>query len=323
MKVILSHPYCGPIYWWFSRDRKYAFPKKPGHSYYASLFGDVDKHLDIALACALIYEEFVLPAADAAYPGLGDLQHISPTDLGLEVSAWDAVHEARKLSDPIKDSWRSDMVLSQLLDKKSNAEVDMELHYAVADVLLAAEHRAPVLCSDGRRALVRRLIELGIVSPDPGVVAGFSSEKSVGEMVDSYARVEGLTFGTDDMRQFADLKWALPLREYADGFQRVLNDPSTQSVDDLYKAIASALESKLLAERVRGAFAATSQVMDLGGLIPGVGTVMSALGLGSDAGAAIAQGRAGRVRWFELSQAVSGARQRSALEAELRSRGLR
>ena len=323
MKVILSHPYCGPIYWWFEQERSSALSKKPKHSYYASLFGDVDSHLDVALACALIYEDFVIPAADAVYPGLGELKHFCPADLGLEVSQWDPVHEARRLSESVCESWRSDPVLRPLLSGKTESEVGMELHYAVADVLLAAEYDAPVLCSDGRRAVVRRLIELGAVGAHPDVATTFSSEGSVSQLVDSYAKVAGLTFGVDGIRQFADLKWMSPLREYADGFQRVLNNPRTRSVDDLYEAIASALESKALAERVQGAFEATGHVMDLAGLVPGIGTVAGLAGLGTDAGASTARNRIEHVRWFELSEAVAGARRRLALEAELRARGLR
>jgi hypothetical protein len=323
MKVILSQPYCGAMYWWFNSERQHALPKNPSHPYYASLFGDVNRHLDIALACALIYEDFVIPAADAIYPGLGDLDHFSPADLGLEISAWDPIHEARALSDPVSEIWRSDPTLRKLLNEKTEPEAHMELHYAVADILLASEYKAPVICSDGRRAVVRRLIELGVANPDPTVARTFSLQKDVAEMVESYAEITSLTFETDDLRQFADLKWASPLREYADGLQRVLNDPHTQSIDDLYRAIADALESKILAERVQGAFAAAGHVMDLGALIPGVGTVAGAIGLGTNASAAIAQGRVEHLRWFELAQAVSGTRQLSAIEAELRSRGLR
>lgn len=323
MKVILSHPYVGPIYWWFDQERQYAHPKKPGHPYYAALFGDVDRHLDVALACALIYEEFIVPAADAVHPGMGDMRHFSPADLGLEVSEWDPIHEAHRLSEHVRADWQADPVLAKLLAGKPESEVGLELHYAVADVLLAAAYNAPVLCSNGRRAVVRRLIELGVVPAHPGVAAAFSSDKSVTEMVDSYAKVAGLTFGADSLSDFADLKWMSPLREYADGFQRALDEPSTRSTDDLYEAIAKALETEALAKRVQGAFDATGHVMDLVGLVPGIGTVTGLIGLGSNAAAHAAEKQAARVRWFELSDAVAGVRRRSALEAELDARGFR
>ena len=47
--------------------------KDPAHPYYAALFGNVSAHIDVALACALIYEDIIIPAADAIAPGLGEL----------------------------------------------------------------------------------------------------------------------------------------------------------------------------------------------------------------------------------------------------------
>jgi hypothetical protein len=323
MKVILSHPYCGPLYWWFDQERSYALPKTPDHPYYAALFGDVDAPLDVALACALIYEDIVLPAADAVFPGMGDLQHIPAAELGLEVTSWDPLRDADQLSASVREEWRSDPALAQLLAGKSDTDVGLELHYAVADVLLAGEYNAPVLCSDGRRALVRRLIDLSVVQARPEVAAAFASDKSLGQLVDSYAKVAGLTFDADSVRTFVNLKWMSPLREYADGFQRTLADPRTRSTDDLYEAIAKAMESEALAERVQGAFEATGHVMDVAGLIPGVGSVTGFVGLGTDAAAAAAESAARRVRWFELSGIVTCARSRLALEQELGLRGLR
>jgi hypothetical protein len=311
------------MYWWFSQERDVAQPKKPSHSYYASLFGEVDQHLNVALACALIFEDFVIPAADAVWPGFGDLRHFSAADLGLEVSEWEPVHEARRLSAALSEDWRSDPVLAGLLARKSETEVQMELHYAVADVLLAAEYNAPVLCSDGRRAVVRRLLDLGVVAAQPGVLKAFSSDRSVSEMVDSYANLVSLTFAPDGIRAFADLKWMSPLREYADGFQRILNDPRVRSVEDFYEAIAVALESKSLAESVQGTFKATGSVMDIAGLVPGVGTVAGLVGIGAAASAAAAQKQADRFRWVELGDVVASAHNLLAVEAKIRALGLR
>lgn len=311
------------MYWWFSQERDFAQPKKPSHSYYASLFGEVDRHLDVTLACALIFEDFVIPAADAVWPGFGDLRHFSAADLGLEVSEWEPVHEARQLSEAVREDWRSDPVLAGLLAGRPEPEVQMELHYAVADVLLAAEYNAPVLCSDGRRAVVRRLLDLGVVAAQPGVLEAFSSETSVSEMIDSYTDVVGLTFAPDGIRAFADLKWMSPLRDYADGFQRVLNDPHVRSVDDFYAAIATALDSKSLAESVQGTFKATGGVMDIAGLVPGIGTAAGLLGLGAAASAAAAQKQVDRMRWVELGGVVASARELVAVEAEIRARGIR
>ena len=316
MKVILSYPYSGCLYWWFAKERSPALSRRrTGHSYYDFLFGNVERHLDIALACALIYEDFVIPPADAISPGFGDLRHFTQTDLGIEVSEWDFLAEAHRVVEPVKESWQSDPLLTTLLGGKSDIEVSMELEYAVADVLLANEYDADVICSDGRRAVIRRLVELGIITAS-------LEDKSVSHLVDSYTKVTGLTFGVDGVRRFIDLKWMAPLREYADSFRKTVENPSMRSTEDLYVEIAKAMESITLAEHIGGTFEATSQVMNMAGVVPGIGNVASLVSIGSSAGAVTARNRAKRARWVELSGAVLTARNRLALEDELRRRGL-
>jgi hypothetical protein len=199
--VILSHPFCGPLYWWFYQERSFAMSKRPQHSYYRALFGEVDRHLSVALTCALVYQDFVIPAADAVYPAMGDLSHLSSAALGLEVSPWEPIHEAGKLADDIEELWRDDPLLSGLLAGKDATEVRLELHYAVADVLLAKEYQCPIICSDGRRTVVKRLLELGVV---PGVTQptdGPEPPKPLGDLVDAYAQITGLSFGLDRVEQ--------------------------------------------------------------------------------------------------------------------------
>ncbi len=316
MKVILSYPYSGCLYWWFAREHRPALKKRElGHSYYASLYGDVERYLDVALTCALIYDDFVIPAADATYPGLGDLRHFAPADLGIQVSEWDPLREAQRIIEPVRENWRSDPILSVLLSDMSEPEVDMELEYAVADVLLSSEYAAEVVCSDGRRAVVRRLAELGIIASAP-------EDKLRSELVDCYTRVTGLTFGVDGVRRFIDLKWMSPLRDYADRFRHAIESPDTRSTEDFYTAIARAMESIALAEHIHGTFEAASHTMCLVGLVPGIGNVASLASLGSSAAAAAARKRADDARWVELSGAIVKARSHIALKDELEKRGL-
>ena len=324
MKVILSHPFAGPLYWWFEQERQHPMSRDPHHPYYAALFGDVSRHIDVALACTLIYEEVVIPVADAIHPGLGELQDLSTSDIGIEVTSWEPISVAQKLSEPLRaGAWREDAILSQALADRSDSEVSLELHYAVADVLLAEEYGAPVLCSDGRREVIRRLLELGVVSGAGAGLTHFdSSATSAANMVEAYAEIAGLTFGVSGYRRFAELKWAPDLREYAASFQRSVSKPGVDTREKLYEAIATAMSSQELARRIEGAFEATSRVLDVAALVPIIGTPAGFASLGAQAGAAGAKRREMHARWYELSQAVAGAQVRLDLQERLRQRGL-
>lgn len=323
MQVILSQPYVGPLYWWFDQERSLSLSKTPSHEYYANLFGDVAANLDAALACALIYETFIIPPADAVHPGMGDLDHMAPSDLGLTVAPWDAMEDGRRVADQLGDGWRTDPVLSELLEGKSEWAAEMELQYAVTDALLAFEYDVPVLCSDGRRAVVRRLIDLGLIAVDQPTADQFEEPSSTSSMVDSYTSVAGLTFGVDGVRDFMELKGVADLRKYADTFRRVLESPETTKLGDLYPAIAQAMERQAVATKVKGAFETAGKILDVGSLAPGVGSVPGALAIGADLAAAGAGRRAKKARWYELSWATASYRSRRDLERELGRRGLR
>ena len=171
------------------------------------------------------------------------------------------------MSAPLREGgWREDATLRELFATRPEHEIRLELHYAVADALLAADYDAPVLCSDGRRGVVQRLIALGIVPVDKRVASRFDSEKSLVDLVDAYTAISGLTFGVSSYRRFADLKDTPDLRQYGHAFQRALAKPSVKTADDLYETIAVAMSSKQLAHRIRGAFEATGHILDVAGL---------------------------------------------------------
>jgi hypothetical protein len=153
VKVILSHPYSGAIHWWIGQLRGVGGQqalKKPPPGYYRTLYGDVENSIDIALACLVIFDEILLPAADAAFPG--ELQHMRDgrshgviADLALEtdLEPW---QQAGRLYQPIEEQLLSDIVIRRVLARVPKGAWRMVLTDAITDILLASEHRAPVIC---------------------------------------------------------------------------------------------------------------------------------------------------------------------------------
>jgi hypothetical protein len=58
------------------------------------------------------------------------------------------------------------------------------------------------------------------------------------------------------------------------------------------------------------------------GLLPGVGTLATALGMGADAASEVAERRAAKFRWYELGPEIQRFETLRDLEAALRARGL-
>src|SRR4051794_29031318 len=66
MQVVLSHPFSGAFYWWLAAQSDSGEPreKRPRSTYYRTLYGNVDRNLDVALTSLVVFEEIVLAGAD-------------------------------------------------------------------------------------------------------------------------------------------------------------------------------------------------------------------------------------------------------------------
>lgn len=326
MRIVLSHPFSGALHWWLaaqstaSGDQR---SKQPQHSYYKTLYGDVDRNLHIALACCVIFEDLVIPAADAPYPGFTSdadgVQHLADLELAAD---WNGVHEARTVLDPIERDLLADSVLSAELSTLPYGDRWMVVHYAIADILLTQMYSAPVISAPGRQRIVRRLLELGVVPVDAALWAAVTAAGGIVDELEAWADLACLRFNSRTVNQLADVKWNAKIREYGNGFQSALMH-STTTGTPLLELIASAWESAAVADQIAGVFTATSRTMGPAGLIPGVGTVTGIVGMTADAASVSYERRAERFRWFELGAEIQRYESLASLSAALRRQGLR
>ena len=211
MKVILSHPFSGAIYWWFASQISGGYghsSKRPGHPYYRTLYGNVDKHLDIALACAVVFDDIILPAADAVLR-TGDLPPEDRTkfpELNMRTSEWDLIHDAQDAVDPISYDLLADSVISSVLRKVPANMRSMALLYAAADILMISEYSVPIICAPGRQRIVRRLIELDVIDQPRSETPALDTGSVLSSALERHTTVVGLTFGSDDAYSLASIK---------------------------------------------------------------------------------------------------------------------
>jgi hypothetical protein len=325
VRVILSHPFSGALHWWLAAqsDAVGQQEKRPTHPYYRALYGDVDRNLDIALACAVLFEEVVLPAADAPYPGfVSDAGDLRLPALEM-ITSWETVAEADALLRPVEAELFRDPVLRRVFDALPLDEQRLGLLYATTDVLLTQIHEAPVLCALGRRRVVLRLLELGFLTVPSGVAEAIKQSGDLLAGLETYFGLISLKFTSETVDALAEVKWNEKIRRYAEGFQAALSDPTARHPDALLESLASAWGSGDLATHISGAFSATSRSLAATGLLPGVGTVTGLVGIGADAASALASRRAETFRWYEFGPEVRRYESLRDLEQELRRRGLR
>jgi hypothetical protein len=327
MKVVLSHPFSGALHWWLAAQSSASAgqrSKRPSHGYYRTLYGDVDKNLDIALACSVIFEQIVLPAADAPYPQFerteDETLHLGALEMETD---WGVVREAMRLVEPIEGDLLHDEVIRTVLARVPADAQRMALLYATTDVLLAQIHLAPVICAPGRRKLVMRLLELEIAPLAADLSKAIDAAGGLVEELETWTGLVSLRFTSNTIQRLADVKWNGLIRDYSQNFQQALLSASATNVDRLFQDIAAAWDSAELATQVAGAFSATSRTMGPLGLLPGIGIAPGLVGMGADAAAMRYEQKAGKFRWYELGAEIQRYESLRALEEELRRRNLR
>jgi hypothetical protein len=326
MKVVLSHPFSGAVFWWLAVQSGEDLSRGPPKWYRQTLYGDVNRNLDVALACLVVFEEVIIAMAETPYgPEFEWLPNDAQRLPALELTSdYEALNEAGFILDrPIQDELLADPVIRSVVGRLPLGAQQMGLLYATTDVVLTQLHSAPVLCAPGRRKVVLRLIELGVVPVTKGTATTIRQSGGLVEGLTSYANVVSLRFTSDTTESLADVKWNDLIRKYAEGFQHALVSSADAEPGQLYQDLASAWESAELAGKFAGAFSTTSSVMGPAGLIPGVGTVASAIQMATDASGRLAEERSQTFRWYELGPEIRRYESLRDLERALRKRGLR
>jgi hypothetical protein len=199
----------------------------------------------------------------------------------------------------------------------------MALLYALADVLLTQAYSAPVLCAAGRRRIVLRLIELGVVEVPVSVADAVRSSHGVLDGLEGYFGIAGLTFTSTTIHQLAVVKWNEKIRSYSACFQNALPSGSGDGLDPLLEKIAEAWSSSEVATEIGGAFSAISRTLGPLGLVPGAGMITGAVAMAADGAGALAERRAEKLRWYEIGPEIARVESLRDLEAELRRLDLR
>jgi hypothetical protein len=325
MKVILSHPYSGAIYWWFGKEA--GFPpslRRPGprerHPYYRALFGKSLECINVARACIVIFEEVVMPAIDAPFVR-GPSELVEPA---LNVSAdWNPVHQARRIVDRDEAELLSDPIIDSIVGRLPSDQWGLELLYALVDIFLASDTSAPVLCAPGRQALIHRLIELDVASEElsprqKSNLGPLRAGAGLAEVLGDYVGVTALDFRASKVSDIGRIKEDAKVRAYASTFQRILMGRGKPvAAEDFYHEIRDAQAAAKADGGIARAFRTTSRALSIGSLIPVIGTPAALGSLAADAGAKAAEKRREALSWYELAPRIEYLRSLNALQAHL------
>jgi hypothetical protein len=322
-KIILSHPFSGSLYAFFTEQIAHAVDDNPHHPYYRTLYGKNFRELtDLTLTLTLLYRNIIIAPADNHMPDSEQCydhksrEYANP-ELGI-YSDWgdrdDVIEDIEeKVQKDLKDGVIQTVLrrVPQMAQRQILIDTRYEMH-------LASQHQCPVLCSGGRRRIIQRLVELDAAEKQVDFVAGSSIQ-----MVEEYIDISGLMFNPKSLDALYDLRTDKDLRGYADAFVSVMHNFRVEKDvrSRLLLLIRESLDKANLADKISGFFDITSTVLNMVGLIPIVGPAVTVGEIGASGVSSIAKRVQRRQEWYQFGPQVqrllSLDQIRSTIEEEL------
>jgi hypothetical protein len=304
--VILSYPFSGSIYAFLS-DQLGAYHTQSDSNYYRTLFGkNYSMMTDMALTLAILYDNIVMPSVDIPLPEYQkytDDDIYFHKDLGIKCYQRGAINQFPDFweTERIIDSDIEDNEIQTLLGKIPKSSRNQILREAHEEIRLAVICRCRVLCSTGRGLLIKRLLELDY--RDTSIAVG---DKITIDAVRAYKDITGLTFNPSTLDDFHSIKSDGVIRNYAREFTNTIHEfkPGENPQEQLFDAMATAMNTSRTAEKISGVFSYSSSVLGVAGLIPLVGTVTGAIGIGTDALTRGAEFVKERNEWYQLAPKI-------------------
>jgi len=315
-KIILGHPYSGALYAYIADQTQGAsscYTRAVGsHSYYTTLYGrNYAKYIERALMFTLVYDEVYLTPADNPWPksklSSSNAVHI---ELGLHAD-WDdykplfndtSGHVHRYLSDP---------VISTLLPqtfKIPKSVQKMVMSSILYEYSLSRELRCPVICSPGRRQVLKRLVEID----RPAIHATVIGDVHIAA-TDAYMDATGLLLSPKSLDNLIEIKPDKNVRTYGEHLLSALTEMQSAPTSELKLRLLTMARDAIEQDTV-GKYAS--------GLLGWLGTLLRIVGLPHlaivpAAGAKLADYQADLASWYAFSGEVQKAESKSVLVGQI------
>jgi hypothetical protein len=309
-RVILSHPYAGAGYGWFSQFNPHRPSSKlevPSHPYYKYLYGtDFPQWIDVALTLMLLYEEIVLPPADAYLPrpnGIAQSNTYRNDHLGIE-SDWEILWEVLP---HFREQAYSAIQRPEICDLLQHAPANAQLQIIEScyiDAFLSETLACPIICGSQRRELLQRLYSSTQKDDLQAVLPSFA---------EAYVQFSGLTFKASDVEELYRLKENAMLRQYSVSFRRMIHGGVEMEMNEVAAAIREAMGSRDLREFIAGFLAGATRTTTYLGCIPGMGF----MGIGVQALQDLTARPLKRSEWYQFTPQVRALQAEKLLEDQI------
>jgi hypothetical protein len=286
-KVIPAFPYEGALYWLFS---SYKEPlNEIGHPYYQSLFGvDADRIVSRASALACLFEEIIMAPANSELPEDSSLRVSSNRKYG----EWD--DEQRDIAEALLNR---PAIQRLVADKPYFADGYGRLQFlcrTIAQMRMVSDNEAILLGNSFFGQLYNEIIK------QVGGNYFANNREKVWTLGLDTLNVVGLDFGTADMETFVSVRQSREISEYAGEFRQAISQAASSKdlQSELLRLMKKALDYESIARHTTGAFQTIGSAANLGGLIPVIGSITSAVSIGADVAGRSAKKIESKKQWY-------------------------
>ena len=305
-EIILSYPYSGALYAFLS-DELGSHYTKSENSYYKTLFGKHYQQVtELTLTLSILYDNIIMPRVDIPLPDYRKYEYDGyyfNSDLGIKCYSSCTEHSLSDYSQ-IREKIDRDMNDPQIMEllkkvpKINRFQIIREAHEEISLALLC---NCRVMCSIGRNKLIQRLVEIDYQHESVN-----TSNTITINAIRNYKGITGLTFNPISLDDFNYIKSDKEVRNYSHQFTNIVHsfNSTTDPEKELLEAMANAMNISQIAKKTSGIFANTSSVLSISGLIPIVGSVTSAIGIGTDVTARTFDTIGTKNEWYQLTPKI-------------------
>jgi hypothetical protein len=306
--VIPAFPYEGAFLWFIADER---VRKHSGH-YYEILYGPERNTIATrAAALSCLFPEIVLAPADAQLPDQDKYQtgrSYRHPDLRLSVPyESEDYNEWSDLNQEIAKAVAGDPDVETVLAGLPHLKHDEKRkHHFLCRLILQnrlAKSTGATLIGNAAFHRISALAAQTIVSvTGSGQKPTEAEPKNLG-ISERLLDVVGLNFSPDNLDVFAAIRESKDITSYATSFRQALVSAAASPSEleaRLLQLMRDAMESEDVSKKVSGGFSTAGSVLEVAGLVPVIGTVAGALGMGTDVGKRVADKCAEGKSWYLL-----------------------
>lgn len=256
--VILGHPYSGALYAYFADQLQGEYSHtKTAHSYYKTLYGkNYDLYVEISLNLLLLYRNVWVCMADNPLPEtasrMADRSCIP--EIGLNLLEHNSIdyQKRRHYLDCLCEDYAIGHMLGTRMRIPKNSWWQI-LDSAIDEALFSAKKRIPLICSYGRRQVIKRIVEIDRPSLEP-----ILPELQHVKFIETYRSITGLAISPTGLDDLLQIKFDHAVRDYGDKLLDVAFSASSLDgvVDEFQVArlIQESMDNEVIAKRYSGAF---------------------------------------------------------------------